>query len=66
MKIETKYSIGDIVFLITDIDQYPRMVTRLEIRPGSTMYCLVFGNTESWHYDIEIQIEKDVLKAMND
>ncbi len=66
MKIETNYNIGDMVYLITDIDQYPRMVSRIEIRPGSTIYCLVFGSTESWHFEIEMQIEKDVMKAITD
>lgn len=58
------FDIGDIVYLVTDIDQHPRMVTGIDIRPGTILYWLAFGDTESTHYAIEISAERDESKAM--
>lgn len=59
MVIDNKFEIGQIVFLKTDVDQYPRMVTRLNVAPNVITYCLSFGTSESWHYDNEISDIKE-------
>ena len=58
------FTIGDIVYLVTDIDQHQRMVTGIDIRPGTTLYWLACGDSESTHYAIEISAERDESKAM--
>jgi len=57
-----KFNIGDIVFLKTDVDQEERMVCGIIIRPTGLQYALILGETETWHYDIEISFNKDILK----
>ena len=56
--------IGQIVYLKTDPAQAERMVIGINISPdNSVTYCLVFETLESWHYLIEISLEKDIIKA---
>ena len=63
MKIETKYNLGDVVFLITNPDQKERMITAIKMNPGNIVYSLSLGMDESNHYEMEISSTKDVLKA---
>jgi hypothetical protein len=56
--------IGDIVYLITDPEQSPRMITKILIEPTQVQFLLAFGTISSWHYEIEICPERDPLKAM--
>lgn len=65
MVLDNKFEIGDVVYLHTDIDQLERIVTSLWIKQGSILYALNCGTVESWHYDFEITVEKDVLKTSN-
>jgi hypothetical protein len=67
MTYKLEYQIGDIVYLITDDEQLPRMVTGAVIRPnGSIVYYLSIGaTTETLHYSIEIASDRDLLKALN-
>lgn len=55
-----KYSIEEIVYLKTDPEQLPRMVTCIELRKNSVSYQLSCGTQVSYHYDFEISKEKDV------
>lgn len=55
MDVETKYNIGDIVFLMTDTDQMSRIVTGILLRPNKlVLYYLTSGTNETIHYDFEI------------
>lgn len=57
------FEIGQIVFLKTDDDQTERMVTGINLRPNNSVtYGLAISSQESWHYDIEISDEKDMVK----
>ena len=61
-KIE--FDIGQTVYLKMDNEQHGRMVTGISLRPNrSVTYCLAFGTTETWHYGIEIDEERDIVKA---
>ena len=61
-KIE--FEIGQTVYLKMDNEQHGRMVTGISLRPNrSVTYCLAFGTTETWHYGIEIDDERDIIKA---
>jgi len=58
-----EYAFGDMVYLITDLDQEQRMVTAIYLRPGgSVSYGLSIGAGESTHYAIEISRERDIIK----
>jgi hypothetical protein len=59
------FKIGQIVYLKTDDQQLARMVIAIEIKQGSIAYCLSQGTTTSWHYEIEMTEEKDIVKSLN-
>jgi len=61
MIIETKYDLKEIVYLITDTEQLPRIVTGITLRDKSILYTLASGSFESSHYDFEICTEKDIV-----
>lgn len=59
MVIENEFELGQIVYLITDIESHARMVTRMQINlNGGIQYCLSFGSTDTWHYAKELSTEK--------
>ena len=67
MKIETKYNIGDCVFLITDPDQKARIITSISIRPNNSIcYEMSVGTDNSFHYDIEFTYDRDIIKATSE
>lgn len=61
MVIDNKYEIGQTVYLATDKEQLPRMVTGLYISLGSTIYHLSQGTHETKHYDIEIRETRNIV-----
>jgi hypothetical protein len=52
--------IGDIVYLKTDCEQLPRIVTGIFIRPIGIIYYLTYCTNETNHYGIEISVEKNI------
>ena len=67
MVIENKFEIGETVYLKTDINQYERLVTRLEVTSGNLLYCTALGDSDGiWHYDFELSREKDPMKSILD
>ena len=61
MKIDNKFNLEDIVFLITDTEQNARIVTAIQVSKNSLIYRLACGVNESWHYDYEIATDKNFL-----
>jgi hypothetical protein len=61
MRVDNKFELEDIVFLITDTEQNARIVTAIQISKNSIIYRLVCGVNESWHYDYEIATNKNFL-----
>jgi hypothetical protein len=60
--IENEFEIGHTVYLRTDDDQKPRLITAVCCRAGSYMtYELSCGTATSWHNALEMSLEKDVL-----
>ena len=53
----TKYTHGDVVYLRTDPDQLPRMVTSISIYPSGVTYNLSHCVANSDHYEMEITSE---------
>ena len=62
MVIDNKFEIGNTVYLVTDIDQFPRLVTGFLVRKYDIMYELSSGQFCSNHMDFEITQEKDYAK----
>ena len=60
-----EFSLGQIVFLATDPEQHPRMITGISLRPNrSVIYAVTLGNEETNHYGIEVRAEKGVIAMM--
>lgn len=57
MSEKIKFNIGDVVFLKTDCDQLPRIITGILIRPTSFLYYLSNSTNETSHYEIEFSNE---------
>lgn len=67
MMVESKYSLGDFVYITTDEDQKKRIITEIKVKVAGIMYEVSFGTTVSYHYDFELSPEPDttlLLKAM--
>lgn len=64
MIIENKYEIRQTVYLKTDKEQEPRIVSGIRICPDTLIYILSFGTNTSEHYDFEISAEKDLINAI--
>ena len=62
-----KFNLGDIVYLKTDTEQYPRMVTGIVIRANNNiLYYLTKSDYETLHYDFEISIQlNEIIKMLN-
>lgn len=58
MIVENKYEIGQIVYLVTDPEQVPRMVTQVIVSPTGVFYKLAQGTVDGDYYEIEISAEK--------
>jgi hypothetical protein len=59
MMIENKFEIGEIVYLKTDTDQIPRIITAIQVHAnGCIDYLIICGTNEYWGVDIEISKEK--------
>lgn len=61
MVIDNLYKIGDIVYVITDQEQIARVVTGIEIRPGSVAYLVSYISSEHRYYEFEISVEKNIM-----
>lgn len=62
MTYESDIDLKDIVYLVTDSEQLPRMVISIEFTAcGGKFYTLNHSIYESRHYRCEISKEKDVL-----
>jgi hypothetical protein len=57
MNLAITFDIGDIVFLKTDTEQLPRVITGILMRPNGFLYYLSNSTNETSHYEIEISKE---------
>ena len=65
MEYESKYGLGQLVYLITDDEQKERMVTGVKFNLNGHVYTLQKGTEESYHYEQEISKDKDILKQLD-
>lgn len=62
MIIKNAFELGAIVYLRTDREQYERIITSVTITVGGNFrYQLCCGTQDTWHYESEIAVEKNVL-----
>lgn len=64
MKINTKYDIGEIVYLKTDEDQKDFMVIQMTVSISGVQYNLRQGTYDSWHFEFEISEERNLFKPL--
>lgn len=61
MQIDTKFNIGDFVYIITDEDNIRGIITALSVMPNGITYRVSRGVEESYHYDFELSEEKTIV-----
>lgn len=59
--MELKFKNGDIVYLVTDPDQYVGVVTGITIRQVGILYGVSRDGKEVWCYDFELSRDKNIL-----
>lgn len=60
--IDNKFEHGDVVYLKTDDEQKPHIVSKIEIfKGGELLYGLINKKEVSSHYEFEISTEKNNL-----
>lgn len=58
MLYESKYEMGQMVYVKTDKDQSERMIIGIFFQPGTVRYDV---NPGGWYYEMELTTEKNVL-----
>lgn len=58
MVIDNKFNIGDIVYVTTDQEQLPRIVTSIKLTMAEVIYVVFQSTVSSEHYDFELSREK--------
>lgn len=61
MIIDNKFEIGDTVYLKTDRDQRPCIISAFKVCKSDILYFLCCATAETQHYDFEISCEKNIL-----
>jgi hypothetical protein len=62
IKRDTEFDLGQVVYLLHDADQLPRMVTGISFLIGDVlMYTLSCADYTSEHYECEMLDKKDVI-----
>jgi len=60
--VDNKFEHGDVVYLKTDEEQRPHIVSKIEIfKGGELLYGLINKKEVSSHYEFEISTEKNIL-----
>lgn len=65
MLIDLEYEFGTIVYLKTDPDQFPRIITGAQVHPGNyVVYQLSKGTDTTWALPIEFTVTRDTLTVL--
>lgn len=64
MLVDNKFQIGQTVYLKTDREQLPRIVTELIITNYAVIYRLSQGTLDTNHHDIEISETRNIILAI--
>jgi hypothetical protein len=54
MVINNKFNIGDTVYIKTDVDQSPGIITCIQVNPGDILYSVSRNSSTSHFYDFEL------------
>ena len=65
MTIQNKFEIGQTVYLATDQDQSPKMVTAITVSHKGLQYTLSGQCMDSYHFDFEIAEIRNPLMGLN-
>lgn len=63
--MQYKTLIEKIVFLKTDQEYKPRIITKYEVSKDAVVFQLVAGTESSWHYEFEFTEDLDSIKNKN-
>ena len=59
--VSSHFNFGQIVYLKTDVDQYPRIITAMQATADGGHLLRVSSDTESsWHYECELSEDIDI------
>jgi hypothetical protein len=61
ISIKNKFSLGQMVFLVSDTEQCERQVVYIVVYPTGLVYGLGCNGENTEHYDIEISEDKRVI-----
>jgi hypothetical protein len=62
MYINNQFELGAIVYLKTDLEQLPRIITGIQVcADGGMLYKLAQGQDVDWHYEVELADHPDIL-----
>lgn len=64
INIDNKFDHGQVVYLITDENQLPRIVTSIIVNKYDILYEVINTTTVSRHYDFELTSEVNVLSKI--
>jgi hypothetical protein len=65
MSINPEFELLEIVYLKTDIQQLPRIITAYRVSPNGIMYLLSQGAHSDYFYAGEMTKEKDVILSFS-
>ena len=60
----SKYGMGDIVYLKTDDENKPRIITGIHFIPNGVNYRLTYQMGESYHFELEFSYEKNQFMGL--
>lgn len=61
MQIKSQFDIGELVYIVTDVEQLKRQIVSFEVQwGGSILYILQCGERFTKHYAIELSRSKIV------
>jgi hypothetical protein len=64
--VRSKLDFGQVVYIKTDVDQFPRQVIGVQATAdGGILIKVTTDGEATWHYECEINEEKDILLSMN-
>tara|TARA_R110000803_G_scaffold82131_1_gene148194 strand:- start:280 stop:480 length:201 start_codon:yes stop_codon:yes gene_type:complete len=63
LELTIEYTIGQIVYLITDPDGLDRIVVAVLIEEGSVRYKTMLGAFDSWHNGFEIAPSLNIINS---
>ena len=65
MVINNKFNIGDTVYIKTDVEQSPGIITCIQVNPGDILYAVSRDSRNANFYDFELSYDKDILITIN-